>query len=188
MAEDALNDLRNQVLSCRRCEDLVCNRKNIVFGEGDPRARIMFVGEAPGRDEDIAGRPFVGAAGKLLTQLLKEIVGLEREQVFIANILKCRPKDNRDPRPDEIENCKEYVAAQIAIIHPRVICLLGRHSLETLISPTMKISKVHGTPVRWKGMLYMPVYHPAAALYKGALLEELKSDFRNLKKLVEEDL
>lgn len=186
MVEDALSEVREQALKCVRCEELARTRKSVVFGEGDPQAKIMFVGEAPGRDEDIAGRPFVGAAGKLLTQLLQEIVGVPREAVYIGNILKCRPPNNRDPKPEEIENCHEYIGAQIALIRPKVICLLGRHSLETLVSPTMRISKVHGTPLRWKGMLYMPIYHPAAALYKGALLEELKSDFRNLKKLVEE--
>lgn len=186
MAEDPLSELRAQVLKCTRCKDLVANRTTVVFGEGNPKARVMFVGEAPGRDEDIAGRPFVGAAGRVLTQMIREILGMEREDVFIANVLKCRPKDNRDPRPEEIENCREYIMAQIALIRPKVVCMLGRHSMETLMGPGLKISKVHGTALRWKGMIGMPVYHPAAALYKAPLMEDLKNDFRNLRKLLDE--
>ena len=178
----AWEDLKKMALECRRCE-LAKGRTNVVFGEGDPRAEVLFVGEGPGRDEDLTGRPFVGAAGKLLTKLLEEIVVLRRSDVYIANIVKCRPPDNRDPKPEEIEACREYLLAQIAQIRPKMICTLGRHSLHTLVDPNISISREHGKPRNWNGLTVLPMYHPAAALYKRQLLELLEGDFRKLKEL-----
>ncbi len=177
-------EFRQHVLQCKKCE-LHTGRTNVVFGEGGEYSKIMFVGEGPGRDEDAQGRPFVGAAGKLLTQMIQEI-GMQREDVFIANIVKCRPPQNRDPRPEEIAACKEYLIAQIAHINPQVICTLGRHSLHTLVSEDLVISKVHGQPIRHKGKLFMPMYHPAAALYnRSQLMEPLRQDFLRLRDIVE---
>lgn len=168
-------ELREQVLGCQKC--VLCReRTQAVFGEGAVDTQIMFVGEGPGQEEDRQGRPFVGAAGKLLGEMLGEI-GLTREQVFIANIIKCRPPNNRDPRPEEVEACKDYLFAQIGYINPKVICTLGRHSLHTLVRPDISISKEHGKPVRWKGKLYLPMYHPAAVLYRRQLMEHLRYDF-----------
>jgi uracil-DNA glycosylase len=173
------DDLKEKVLSCNKCE-LCRERTQAVFGEGDANAAIMFVGEGPGQEEDRQGRPFVGAAGKLLSEMLAEI-GLDRSKVFIANIIKCRPPGNRDPKPEEIEACKEYLFAQIAYINPKVICTLGRHSLHTLVRPDISISKEHGKPIRHEGLLYLPMYHPAAVLYRRQLLENLRYDFEQLK-------
>jgi uracil-DNA glycosylase len=175
--------LRSMILACGKCE-LHKGRTQAVFGEGNPGADIMFVGEGPGQEEDRLGRPFVGAAGKLLDKMLDEI-GIRREEVFIGNIIKCRPPDNRDPRPEEIEACQGYLFAQIAYINPKVICTLGRHSLHTLIRPDISISREHGKPLRWKGMLYLPMYHPAAALYRRQLMDNLRYDFEQLKTIVE---
>ncbi len=145
----------------------------------------MFVGEAPGADEDKQGVPFAGRAGKLLTQLLADI-GIDRQDVYIANILKCRPPDNRDPLPAEIESCREYLTAQIAIIQPRLLCALGRHAAVALLGrPDFKISKEHGKAARWKGMAVMPIFHPAAALHQPKFMEQLRSDFSELKKFIE---
>ncbi len=177
------DELREQVLKCSKC--VLCReRTQVVFGEGAPDAQVMFVGEGPGQEEDRQGRPFVGAAGKLLGEMLGEI-GLTREQVFIANIIKCRPPNNRDPKPEEVEACKDYLFAQIAYINPKVICTLGRHSLHTLVRPDISISKEHGKPVRWKGKLYLPMYHPAAVLYRRQLMEHLRYDFEQLKLVIE---
>lgn len=180
----AWDELKNTVLNCEKCE-LSKGRTNAVFGEGDPRAKIMFIGEGPGRDEDLSGRPFVGAAGKLLTKLIEEDLQMQRREVFIANIVKCRPPNNRDPKPEEIETCKEYLFAQIASIQPEIICTLGRHSLHTLVSPDISISRQHGIPMNWKDLTVMPMYHPAAALYRRPLLDNLKEDFSKLRKIIE---
>jgi len=177
-------ELKEMVKTCRKCE-LSETRTNAVFGEGDPKADILFVGEGPGRDEDLSGRPFVGAAGKLLTKMLEEVVGISRKDVFIANIIKCRPPNNRDPRQEEIDACQEYLYAQIAQIQPGVICTLGRHSMHKLIRPDLSISKQHGKPMRWKNALYLPMYHPAAALYRRPLMEMLREDFEKLRELKE---
>ena len=177
------DDLKEKVLACKGC--VLCReRTQAVFGEGDTDAPIMFVGEGPGQEEDRLGRPFVGAAGKLLDEMLVGI-GLNRTQVFIANIIKCRPPNNRDPKPEEIDTCKEYLFAQIAYINPKVICTLGRHSLHTLVRPDISISKEHGNPIRSKGLLYLPMYHPAAVLYRRQLLDYLRYDFEQLKLVAE---
>jgi uracil-DNA glycosylase family 4 len=182
----ALDALRGEVESCTRC-GLHATRTRAVFGEGDAGADLMFVGEAPGYHEDQQGRPFVGQAGKLLEQLLASI-GLTREQVFIANVLKSRPPDNRDPRPEEIAACQPYLWRQIEIIKPKVICTLGNFATKLLSGDPAGITRVHGTPrpVEIGGhVLYLyPIFHPAAALYTPAMLTTLTEDFSRLPELL----
>jgi DNA polymerase len=147
----------------------------------------MFVGEGPGGEEDLQGRPFVGAAGRLLTQLLKQS-GLGRRQVFITNVVKCRPPGNRDPLPEEIAACNEYLLAQIALIMPKIICTLGRFAGQTLIDRKLSISREHGRPRRISGILHVPLYHPAAALHQARLIDTLEADFRALRTVLGSEL
>ena len=168
---------------CTRCSELAATRTTVVFGAGNADAELMFVGEAPGANEDLQGLPFVGAAGKLLEQLLGEI-GLSRSEVFIANVLKCRPPGNRDPQPGEIANCRPYLERQIELIAPRVICTLGNFATKLLRGDPAGITRVHGRPeVQTVGphtfRLY-PLFHPAAALYTPSTLETLRGDFLRL--------
>jgi len=179
-----LSELQVFCSGCRNC-GLAKTRNNVVFGVGDAGARIMFVGEAPGADEDRQGLPFVGRAGQLLNQSLGEI-GIAREEVYIANIIKCRPPENRDPLPDEIAACKELLFAQIAIIQPEVLCTLGRHAAMTLLDiPNFKISRDHGTALNWRGVVAMPMFHPAAALHNPQNLSGLRFDFQQLRSLLD---
>jgi DNA polymerase len=180
---DELKGLLMAARECTRCSELAATRTSVVFGAGNADAELLFVGEAPGANEDLQGLPFVGAAGKLLEQLLGEI-GLSREEVFIANVLKCRPPGNRDPQASEIENCRPYLARQIELIAPRVICTLGNFSTKLLRGDPAGITRVHGQPeVRTIGehvvRLY-PLFHPAAALYTPRTLETLREDFARL--------
>jgi uracil-DNA glycosylase len=166
-----------------RCAELAATRRTVVFGAGDADADLMFVGEAPGASEDEQGLPFVGQAGKLLEKLLGEI-GLRREQVFIANVLKCRPPGNRDPQPVEIENCREYLYRQVELIQPRVICTLGNFSTKLLRDDPTGITRLHGQPEvltvgRWTVRIF-PIFHPAAALYTPRMLQTLREDFQKL--------
>jgi DNA polymerase len=147
----------------------------------------MFVGEAPGADEDRQGRPFVGAAGRVLAEQLKKI-GIDRRRVFITNVVKCRPKGNRDPQPEEIEACRDYLLTQIATISPKVICALGRFAARALIDADISISREHGKPRRISGILYLPIYHPAAALHQARFIDALESDFRALRSVLDEEL
>jgi DNA polymerase len=147
----------------------------------------MFVGEAPGGDEDQQGRPFVGPAGRLLTHLLKTI-NLDRRQVFITNVVKCRPPGNRDPSPEEIAACNEYLLTQIALITPKVLCTLGRFAGQTLIDKRLSISREHGKPRRVSGILYLPLYHPAAALHQARLIDSLEADMRQLSRVLAQEL
>ena len=158
--ETALNVLREEIGDCRRCK-LSNGRTNIVFGEGNPDARLMFIGEAPGREEDLQGRPFVGDAGMLLTRLIEKM-GFKRKDVYIANIVKCRPPMNRDPEMDEIEKCRGFVERQIEVINPEIIISLGRISIQTLIGNTkLKITAIRGKFFDYKGIPLMPTFHPA---------------------------
>ncbi len=158
--EAALKALREEIGDCRRCK-LSNRRTNIVFGEGNPSARLMFIGEAPGREEDLQARPFVGDAGMLLTRLI-ERMGFKREDVYIANIVKCRPPMNRDPEIDEIEKCRGFIERQIEIINPAVIMSLGRISVQTLTGNTkLKITAIRGNFFDYKGIPLMPTFHPA---------------------------
>jgi len=172
---------------CTRCSELAATRTTVVFGAGNADAELMFVGEAPGANEDLQGLPFVGAAGKLLEKLLGEI-GLSRSEVFIANTLKCRPPGNRDPQPTEIDACRPYLVRQIELIEPRVICTLGNFATKLLRGQTDGITRVHGQPeVRTVGThtfrLY-PLFHPAAALYTPSTLEKLRADFALLPQIL----
>lgn len=173
---------------CTRCPQLASTRTQVVFGAGNANADLMFVGEAPGAKEDEQGVPFVGAAGKLLSQLLEE-VGLSREDVFIANTLKCRPPQNRDPAPVELENCQEYLWRQIELIEPKVICTLGNFATKLLRGDPTGISRIHGQPeIRVLGrraVRLFPIYHPAAALYTRSMLATLQEDFARLPALLE---
>jgi uracil-DNA glycosylase len=156
-----------------------------VPGEGNPEAAIVFVGEGPGKDEDAQGRPFVGAAGKLLTELI-ESIGLTRADVYIANMIKHRPPNNRDPLPDEMEAYTPWLEKQIAIIAPALIVTLGRYSMAHFLGENLSISKIHGQPKRnANGQVVMPMYHPAAALYRGDLRPTLAADFTKIPKVLE---
>ena len=181
-----LDALREEVERCSSCV-LAETRTRAVFGEGDPGADLMFVGEAPGYHEDQQGRPFVGQAGKLLEQLLASI-GMTREQVYIANVLKSRPPNNRDPRPEEIDACRPYLWRQIEIIRPKVICTLGNFATKLLTGDPRGITQVHGRPqvteIAGHELYLFPIFHPAAALYTPANLATLKEDFLRLPDLL----
>lgn len=180
-------DLDENIKKCCSCP-LRGTCAQVVPGEGNPEAEIMFIGEAPGAEEDKQGRPFVGAAGKFLNEMLG-MINLRREDVFIANILKCRPPANRDPMPEEVEACWPWLLEQIKTIKPKLIVLLGRHAMERFL-PNQKISKIHGTAVRREipeigRQVFYALYHPAAALYQGSLRETLMADFKKIPKVIE---
>ena len=178
----SLQNLNNQILNCQKCA-LCKTRKNVVPGEGSSKAEIMFIGEGPGKNEDEQGRPFIGAAGKLLDKLIA-LIGLTREDIYIANVVKCRPPGNRDPLPEEVEQCRPWLDQQIEIIKPKLIVLLGRHSMDRFL-PNQKISLDHGKPKRRNGQVYFPIYHPAAALYRNGLLKDLEKDFKKIPRVLE---
>lgn len=181
---DQLQELAQEIANCKKCK-LCKNRTQTVPGAGSPDAEVLFIGEAPGRDEDIQGLPFVGAAGKFLNQML-ESIGWKRDDVFIANVCKCRPPDNRDPAPEEAEACWPYLAKQIEILQPKIIITLGRHSMNRFL-PGLKISQAHGKPVRRKdGQVFLPLYHPAAALYSPSQKEIHLQDFAKIPKILKQ--
>ncbi len=178
-----LETVHSEIRACTKCE-LHKSRTNAVPGEGPSNAVVMFVGEGPGHNEDKEGRPFVGAAGKLLNEML-ESIGLKRGEVFITNIVKCRPPDNRSPRQVEIEACNPYLQSQIELISPRIICPLGTPAIKTLMGPEYSATNIHGKPLRKGQVLFLPMYHPAAALYDASLREVLFEDIRVLRDLVD---
>ncbi|MCS7275560.1 MAG: uracil-DNA glycosylase [Dehalococcoidia bacterium] len=178
-----LEELCRRIRTCTDCP-LSESRTHAVPGEGPADAEVMFIGEGPGYHEDRLGRPFVGPAGKFLEELL-ESVGLRREQVYITNVVKCRPPNNRDPLPSEIAACRKYLERQIALIQPRVIVTLGRHSLAWFF-PKDSISKVHGQARRKDGVYFLHLYHPAAALHQPAMRETIEQDFQKLAQVLEE--
>jgi uracil-DNA glycosylase len=184
---EALKEVFVQATGCMRCPELAETRKTVVFGAGNADADLMFVGEAPGASEDEQGVPFVGRAGKLLETLLGE-VGLDRSDVFIANVLKCRPPGNRDPHPVEIENCQEYLRRQVELIQPSVICTLGNFSTKLLRDDPTGITRLHGQPevlmLGRRAVQLYPIFHPAAALYTPRMLETLREDFARLPELL----
>ena len=180
-----LQQLSAALYNCQRCKLAKLGRTQVVFGVGNPKAEIMFVGEGPGFYEDKQGEPFVGAAGKLLNELLQS-AGLSRSQVYIANVIKCRPPNNRDPEPDEVDTCKPFLLRQIEMINPKVVCTLGRWATETLLGRKVGITKIRGHAVRTETFTIFPLLHPAAALHQGSLMEPLKEDFRNLKAFLEQ--
>jgi uracil-DNA glycosylase family 4 len=178
-----LEELADEVRGCPKCR-LAQTRTHAVPGEGSPTARIMFVGEGPGESEDRTGRPFVGAAGQFLNQLLKR-ANIAREEVFITNIVKCRPPGNRDPQADEVEACSDYLMAQIALIEPTIVVTLGSPALKTLLGSHLRITSARCKVFRRSGILYIPLFHPAAALHNPRLLETLQNDILTLKELIQ---
>jgi DNA polymerase len=184
---EALKELLMQARGCTRCSELASTRKSVVFGAGNADAELMFVGEAPGASEDEQGLPFVGRAGKLLETLLAEI-GLERAEVFITNVLMCRPPGNRDPLPLEITNCQQYLMRKVELIQPSVICTLGNFSTKLLRQDPTGITRLHGKPevimLGSRNVRLYPIYHPAAALYTPRMLDTLREDFMRLPELL----
>jgi DNA polymerase len=182
-ASEELSVIAAEVRVCPLCE-LCRSRTHAVPGEGSPDARVMLVGEGPGWHEDQQGKPFVGASGKFLSELLAK-AGLQREDVFITNVVKCRPPSNRDPLPDEIQACSPYLERQVNAIDPDVIVTLGRFSMAKYF-PGERISRIHGQPKRIGGRLVVPMYHPAAALHQSNLRGAIEDDFARLPKLLAE--
>jgi uracil-DNA glycosylase len=184
---EALKDLYHQARACTRCPQLASTRTTVVFGSGNANADLMFCGEAPGKNEDEQGLPFVGQAGKLLDKLLAEI-GLTRADVFVVNVLKCRPPGNRDPAPVEIENCQDYLMRQIELIEPTVICTLGNFATKLLRADPTGITRLHGREeervIGTRAVRLYPIFHPAAALYTPANVEVLRHDFARLPELL----
>jgi DNA polymerase len=184
---ELLKEVYAQAKACTRCPELAATRKTVVFGAGNADADLMFVGEAPGASEDEQGVPFVGRAGKLLETLLGEI-GIERKEVWICNVLKCRPPGNRDPLPVEIDNCQGYLRRQVELIQPTVICTLGNFSTKLLRGDPTGITRLHGQPevltLGRRAVRLYPIFHPAAALYTPRMLETLREDFTRLPELL----
>ena len=179
-ASETLGEIRTDLGDCKRCR-LSEKRKNIVFGEGDPHAKLMFVGEGPGYDEDQIGEPFVGAAGKLLTKII-EAINHTREQVYICNIIKCRPPGNRNPMPDEIETCFPFLKRQIASVKPDIICALGTFAAQTLLETKSPISKLRGSFYDYMGSKVLPTYHPAYLLRNPEKKRDVWEDMKKLMK------
>jgi len=177
----ALSELYEEIALCHQCE-LAKYRTRVVPGEGAENAEIIFIGEAPGWHEDQQGRPFVGPAGLYLDQLLASI-GLKREQVYIANVIKCRPLGNRDPLPTEIHNCRKWLERQIELIHPKMIVTLGRYSM-AMFFPGKSISKIHGTAQKQGNIIYYAMYHPAAALHQQSLRQAIEADMLKIPSLL----
>ena len=184
-----LEKIAEKIKKCKKCS-LYKNRLRPVPGEGNPNAKIMFIGEAPGEKESRHGRPFVGAAGKLLDELIKK-AGFRRKDIFITNVVKCRPPANRDPLPQEIGACWDYLETQIEIIKPKLIVTLGRHAMYKFLPERLKISRDHGKVFKMvekktgRCQVYYPVYHPAAALYQGNLRTTIEKDFARIPKILE---
>lgn len=170
-----LDAIKQQILDDKVAPDLAAGATQLVFGDGNPEAELVFIGEAPGKNEDLQGLPFVGAAGKFLNDML-EMIGLGRADVYITNIVKYRPPNNRDPYPDEKLEFMPYLESQLEVIQPKLTVTLGRHSLNCFL-PDLQISQVHGQPKRYKNRVYLPLFHPAAALYNGAMRQTLVDDF-----------
>lgn len=183
-----LDEWRIEASTCTRCR-LSAGRTQVVFGVGNPHADVMFVGEGPGYHEDKQGEPFVGAAGQLLTKLLGEI-GLARQDVYIANTVKCRPPGNRDPLPDELESCRPYLEGQIECIQPRVIVTLGNFATRVVLDRPISISRVRGQRFIVDGRTVVPTFHPAAVLHgggeSGSQMTALRADFQTIRQIVEE--
>jgi len=177
----ALSELYEEIALCQKCE-IAKYRTRVVPGEGAEDADILFIGEAPGWHEDQQGRPFVGPAGQYLNELLASI-NLKREQVYIANVIKCRPQGNRDPLPAEIQNCRKWLERQIELISPKMIVTLGRYSM-AMFFPGKSISKIHGTAQKRNNVIYYPMYHPAAALHQQSLRQAIEEDMHKIPPLL----
>ena len=178
-----LEALKKIVLQCHLC-DLAKTRKNVVFGEGDPKAKLMFVGEGPGATEDETGRPFVGRAGQLLTKMIENVLEMKRNQVYIANIVKCRPPNNRVPTPEEVASCIPYLFKQIEIINPKIIVALGTTSYQHLTNDKTPISKVRGKKLQFQGRILIPTFHPSFLLRNPSKKKEAYEDLLTIKELL----
>ena len=175
--------LRKETAACTQCSELARTRHSVVFGSGNERAQLVFVGEAPGGEEDRQGLPFVGPAGQLLTKMI-ESIGLKREQVYIANVLKCRPPGNRTPKPREIENCEPYLAAQLSLIHPRLLCALGNFAARTLLKTNAPISSLRGRVHDYHGIQVVCTFHPAYLLRNPSEKRKAWEDLKKVKSLL----
>jgi len=178
----SLEELRAAIGDCQRCK-LCAGRTHIVFGVGNPQAKLMFVGEGPGRDEDLQGEPFVGRAGQLLTDIITKGMGLKREDVYIANVVKCRPPENRNPEPDEVAACEPFLKKQIDLIRPQIIVALGKFAVQTLLQSKVPISKLRGNWHSYHGIKLMPTFHPAYLLRNPA---DKKLVWEDIKKVLNE--
>ncbi len=185
VTSETLEEIRRDLGDCRRCK-LHQVRRTVVFGEGNPKASLMFVGEGPGYDEDVQGRPFVGKAGQLLTKIIQSI-GLRREDVYIGNIIKCRPPQNRNPEPDEIESCHPFVLRQIQAIRPKIICALGTFAAQTLLKTSAKITALRGKVFDLDGIKVIPTYHPAYLLRNPEKKRETWEDMKQIQALLQEN-
>jgi DNA polymerase len=179
---ESLEELRAEIGDCRRCK-LCTGRTHIVFGVGNPHARLMFVGEGPGRDEDLQGEPFVGRAGQLLNDIITKGMGLKREDVYIANVVKCRPPENRNPEPDEVTACEPFLKKQIDLVRPEVIVGLGKFAVQALMQSKVPITKLRGTWHHYHGIKLMPTFHPAYLLRNPA---DKKLVWEDIKKVIKE--
>src|SRR3989344_9045231 len=177
-----LDEIKAKILADDPVPDLRLGATQLVFGDGDADADLVFVGEAPGKNEDEQGLPFVGAAGQFLNEMLA-MIGSKRGDVYITNIVKYRPPDNRDPYPDEKAAFLPFLRAQLEVIKPKIVITLGRHSMECFL-PGLQISKCHGQPKRYQGQVYLPLFHPAAALYNGAMRQTLIDDFMKIPQIL----
>jgi DNA polymerase len=181
--QQRLDDIRQKILDDKVTPELAEGATQLVFGVGSSDADIVFIGEAPGKNEDLKGEPFVGAAGRFLDEML-EMIGLKREDVYITNIVKYRPPNNRDPLPDEKTAFLPYLESQLEVIQPKLVVTLGRHSLNCFL-PDLQISRCHGQPKRFQGRIYLPLFHPAAALYNGDMRQTLIDDFASIPAIIE---
>ena len=178
MADETLDDLARIALACTKCK-LAGTRTQVVYGVGNPNADLMFIGEAPGRDEDLQGEPFVGRAGQLLTDIVKAMK-LTRDDVYIANVVKCRPPENRNPEPEELEACRPFIRRQIELIKPRVIVTLGKFALQSLLEKSYSITAARGQWLEYQGIKVMPTFHPAYLLRTPAAKKEVWQDMKKV--------
>ncbi len=180
---EQLEKIKEKIIKDDICPELRKGAKQMVFGDGNPDAEVVFVGEAPGKSEDEQGLPFVGAAGRFLDEMLN-LAGLKRSDVYITNIVKYRPPNNRDPYPDEKAAFLPFLKKQLEIIKPKLVVTLGRHSMEVLLPPGLRISQSHGQPKRYKDQVYLPLFHPAAALYNNSMRQTLVDDFARIPRVL----
>jgi DNA polymerase len=184
-ADEGLPALRAEIgPDCTRCKLHTLGRRQVVFGVGSPQARLMFVGEAPGEDEDKQGEPFVGRAGQLLTKII-EAIGMTREQVYIANVIKCRPPGNRNPEPDEVATCEPFLFQQIALIQPRVVVALGKFAAQSLLRTTEPITKLRGRVFEFRGAQLIPTFHPAYLLRNPPAKREVWEDMKKVREMLQ---
>jgi uracil-DNA glycosylase len=185
LAGETLEAIKEDIgAACTRCKLCTLGRSQIVFGVGNPKARLMFVGEAPGEDEDKKGEPFVGRAGQLLTKII-EAIGLSREQVYIANVIKCRPPNNRNPEPDEVESCEPFLFRQIDVIQPKVIVPLGKFAAQSLLRTTDPITRLRGRQFDYRGTVLIPTFHPAYLLRNPSAKREVWEDMKKVRAILQ---